>query len=165
MLQQQKVFKVKSKVLSTTTNEDCPAFNSVNSNNATDWYRTRDGKFERLLLEPVVNLQVRLCVNRQSPVSRHLYSRVHIRVFDRAQELQQLVWNGCPPGRRSICWKLLLVSRNEYEERSTMHVQVVDHFLLLSVTGVSSPEFGSPRRGALSKAPRISHLGTRALRC
>jgi hypothetical protein len=117
--QQQKVHEVKSEVLSTTTNEDVPAFKSVNNIDAIGVYGTRDGKFERLLLEPVVNLQVCVCVNRRSPVSRRFSSRVHIvHVFDRTQELQKLAWNGCPPGRRSICWKLLLVSRNEYEKFS-----------------------------------------------
>ena len=167
MNQQQKAYKVKAKVLlSTTTNEDSPAFNSVDNIDTVGLYGTRDGKFERLLLEPVVNLQVCVCVNRRSPVSRRFSSRVHIvHVFDRTQELQKLAWNGCPPGRRSICWKLLLVSRNEHKERSIMHVQVIDHCLLLCVAGISAPEFGSPRRGAVSKAPRISHLGTRTLRC
>jgi len=56
--QQQKVCK--SKVLSTTRNEDFPAFNSVNNIDTVGLYRTRDRKFERLLLEPVVNLQVRV---------------------------------------------------------------------------------------------------------
>jgi hypothetical protein len=69
--QQQKVHEVKSEVLSTTTNEDVPAFKSVNNIDAIGVYGTRDGKFERLLLEPVVNLQVCVCVNRRSPVSRH----------------------------------------------------------------------------------------------
>ena len=59
MNQQQKAYKVKAKVLlSTTTNEDSPAFNSVDNIDTVGLYGTRDGKFERLLLEPVVNLQV-----------------------------------------------------------------------------------------------------------
>lgn len=72
--QQQKVHEVKSKVLSTTTNQDFPAFKSVNNIDAVGVYGTRDGKFERLLLEPVVNLQVCVCVNRRSPVSRHFFN-------------------------------------------------------------------------------------------
>jgi hypothetical protein len=72
--QQQIVHEVKSEVLSTTTNEDVPAFKSVNNIDAIGVYGTRDGKFERLLLEPVVNLQVCVCVNRRSPVSRHFFN-------------------------------------------------------------------------------------------
>mmetsp|Transcript_11965 Transcript_11965/g.51343 ORF Transcript_11965/g.51343 Transcript_11965/m.51343 type:complete len:371 (+) Transcript_11965:120-1232(+) len=107
--QQQKVHEVKSEVLSTTTNEDVPAFKSVNNIDAIGVYGTRDGKFERLLLEPVVNLQ----------------------------ELQKLVWNGCPPGRRSICWKLLLgylpqSSGRRVEvlsrKREEYHIWVQEHY-------------------------------------
>mmetsp|Transcript_2660 Transcript_2660/g.9360 ORF Transcript_2660/g.9360 Transcript_2660/m.9360 type:complete len:210 (+) Transcript_2660:88-717(+) len=79
--EQQNVKQVnKSNVLLTTEKEDVPAFHGFNRVAAVGLYATRDKKFERLLVEPVVNLQ----------------------------ELQKLVWNGCPPGRRSICWKLLL---------------------------------------------------------
>lgn len=60
--EQQNVKQVnKSNVLLTTEKEDVPAFHGFNRVTAVGFYATRDKKFERLLVEPVVNLQVSMC--------------------------------------------------------------------------------------------------------
>jgi hypothetical protein len=55
--QRHKVKENKSILLS-TKKQDAPGFESINSVAAVSLYATRDEKFERLLLEPVANLQV-----------------------------------------------------------------------------------------------------------
>ena len=60
--EQQNVKQVnKPNMLLTTKKEDVPAFHSFNRVAAVGLYGTRDEKFERLLVEPVVNLQVCMC--------------------------------------------------------------------------------------------------------